>query len=106
MSLRAEPGTGWVQCPPQDSHRCLSRPETSLQTPLPTGAAPAQLQAQTEHMLSAAAHHGTLHPEHGTEGNQPHGHITGTSNGFVALIPKLQGPSEDPHFTWTEVDPI
>lgn len=45
-SPRAGPGTGWVWCPPQNSHHRLSRPKTSLQTPLPTGAALAQLQAQ------------------------------------------------------------
>lgn len=32
-SLRAGLGTGWVRCLPQDSHHCLSRPETSLRTP-------------------------------------------------------------------------
>lgn len=32
--------------------------------------------------------------------------ITGTSNRFVAPIPKLERRFEDPHFTWTEVDPV
>lgn len=31
--------------------------------------------------------------------------ITGTSKGFVVLIPKFQRPFEGPYFMWTEVDP-
>lgn len=31
--------------------------------------------------------------------------ITGTSKGFVVLIPKFRRPFEGPYFMWTEVDP-
>lgn len=93
-SERAGPGTGWVRCPPQDSHYCLNRPETSLQIPWTLELHQLSFR-QTEHMMPAAAHHGALHPKHGIEGSQPHGHLQGrhgTSDRLVALIPRFRGP--------------
>ena len=108
-SSRAGPGTGWVRCPPQDSHHCLSRPGLHCRPSCPPGLRQLSFRHRqstwclllpilalcTQSMAQKGASHAVTCKD-----------ITGTSNRSVALIPKLQGRFEDPHFTWTEVDPV
>lgn len=98
-SLRAGPALAGNGAPAG-----LSRPpeqaQDSIADSLPTGAAPAQPQAQTGHVtLTTAPWY--LNPKPGTERSQPRNHSrTGAPPGRVMVlnIPKLQRPFEDSHF--------